>query len=237
MAGFPRWKLALSHLIDLPLGRRESAGNGPMQLWLSRGQLKLTTANAVYSYGRHYRSFGRAFDRLGLAADPSVRHVLVLGWAMGSIAELLRGFPHVRSVTGVEHDEVLATWWREWSDEGPFPVELVVEDAGRYAADPINHHRFDLVCADLFVDNKTPPEFIETAFLANLTWLCRPGGRVLLSKLRVTAADQRQNALLEDNLRAAGLHAEAIPAAGNVVYTWLRAEAASGAGDNVPGFR
>jgi SAM-dependent methyltransferase len=213
----PRWKFAVSYFVDLPLGRITSALNGRMKIALSRGEYKLITDNAVYSFGRHYRSFAHAFEVLNIPQDRSITSVLVLGWGIGSIADLLKDHPTVSTIFGVEHDPALIGLYREIRQESE-GVEVVCQDVFRFVQEC--RDRYDLVCSDIFVDDKTPDGIIAPAYLRAITRLAAPGGRCLLSKLNGSLADREQNRELEANLDSLEMDFTVINTIGNRMYHW-----------------
>ena len=199
--------------------------NGDMELFLSRGQLKLTSPKAVYSFGLHYRSFGHAFDKLRIFEDDSIKKVLVLGWGIGSISDLLNGHPSLEIVNGVEHDSHLIDFYRDLKI-GPysFLIDIDCADAVTFVLNQneSRNAQYDLVCSDIFVDNITPPAIITTEYLNALTNLCSDNGRVLLSKLNTGVNDSKQNEELERNLVSISVAFDVINTFGNRIYIWKR---------------
>ena len=210
--------MMLSYIVDIPLGKWSSEENGDMDLALSRGERKLSTANAIYSFGKHYRSFAYAFDHLRLREDISIETVLVLGWGLGSIAELLNGHPGIRRVVGIEHDPTLVDLCEKMNETYSFEVEIIRSDAIQYAMN--TKAAFDLVCSDIFVDDKTPAAVISVEYLRTISQLTQTGGRVLLSKLNLTLADKRQNQVLESTLKQEQMPFEVLNTIGNRMYYW-----------------
>lgn len=214
----PRWKSIASHLVDWPLRKWTSEKNGGMELMLSRGEYKLCTANAVYSFGRHYRSFSRAFEALDIYSDTDIRSVLVLGWGLGSIGDLLNGHAAIERMTGIEYDQTLIDCYRDLDPELSFELVLECRDGMEFVRS--SKSRFDLVCSDIFIDNRTPDAVIREEYLAGLSGLLNPNGRCLLSKLHQSAADHRQNRELEANLEDTGIQFGVVNSIGNRVYHW-----------------
>ncbi|MEZ5008681.1 MAG: methyltransferase domain-containing protein [Chitinophagales bacterium] len=217
----PRWKHVLSYLTDIHLMSIVSHKNGPMQLFYSSGEFKLTTLNVVYSWGKHYRSFAKAITDLKVLEQKNIESVLVLGWGMGSIAKLLEDHPSVKKITGVDHDGTLVKLYNaEFKDQSPFDIKLHVADAMKFVMDDLQ--QYDLICCDIFVDNITPPKIIAKPFLSNIHRLLKPNGLVLLSKLNRTTLDRKQNEVLEHNLRDLNIDFQSLKSFGNSIYWWRK---------------
>lgn len=215
----PRWKIWLSYLTDLPLRRVESSVNKGMQLWLSKGQLKLTTPRAIYSYGSYYRSYANAFERLQLHEHPEVRRVLVLGWGIGSIGKLLADHPGINHIIGVEHDQALVELYQnELAADNRFRIEIRVADAIDFVHEC--SERFDLICSDVFVDNVTPSGILQEDYLRKLEALRSDTGTVLVSKLHMSVHDRQENEALEHTLSQIVPSFSKLDTIGNRVFAW-----------------
>lgn len=217
----PTWKHVLSYLVDIHLMSIVSKQNGPMQLFYSNGAFKLTTLNVVYSWGKHYRSFAKAINDLDLLKQENIQSVLVLGWGMGSIANLLEEHPTVKEITGVDHDNTLIHLYQtEFIDQLLFTIKLYNDDALTFVEK--DTMQYDLICSDVFIDNITPPKIISKPYLENMNRLLKPGGMVLLSKLNRTHLDRQQNEVLEKNLADLNITFQSVKSFGNNIYWWKR---------------
>ncbi|MCP4123767.1 MAG: hypothetical protein GY751_18620 [Bacteroidetes bacterium] len=223
MQGISRWKLRLSYVMDIRLLKLSSEINGDMELFLSRGQYKLSTANAIYSFGKHYRSFGKAFEKLGILNDLGIERVLVLGWGIGSIADLLRDHSSLESFTGIEHDHTLIELYQSLTDSsGGLATHLVHTDAIEFVKSGAgqSNRPFDLICSDIFIDNLTPSSVISEDYINGLIRLGAEGARILVSKLNMSVQDRQQNNEFEDLLSSLEIDYEVINTFGNRMYTW-----------------
>lgn len=215
-----RWKRFASYFAPYRLEEVESALNGSMQLAISKGELKLTTANAVYSYGRHYRSFQHSFDRLEVLRNKALRKVLVLGWGIGSIAALLKHHPTIKLVVGVEHDPVLVELYRKLNLKFPFNIEILTGDVFEILKD--HQGSYDMICSDIFVDNVTPDGIVSTDYIMMLHGLLNTNGIAMISKLNRSHKDLDQN---NELIRICGVNdisVKAINTMGNTMYYWMK---------------
>ncbi len=203
----------------MPLRTIDSQVNDTMQLWLSKGQLKLTTPNAIYSYGMHYRSFAHAFQRLDIGGRQDISHVLVLGWGIGSIGTLLANQKGLTRITAIEHDQALVELYNKELRPAVGPeIDLHCMDALEFVRN--NEAQYDLICSDVFVDNTTPQGILTASYLQGLESLRSDSGLVLLSKLHMTSTDQRENDALEKTLSSTVHSFSKLVTVGNRVYFW-----------------
>jgi len=223
LQGISRWKLGLSYVMDIRLRKLSSEINGDMELFLSRGQYKLSTANAIYSFGKHYRSFGRAFEKLDILNNLGVKRVLGLGWGIGSLAELLRDHSSLESFTGIEHDPTLIELYHGLTEGSEsLATHLIHADAIEFvkSSEGQSDERFDLICSDIFIDNLTPSSVISETYINGLIRLGSEGARILVSKLNMSVQDRQQNLEFENLLSSLGIDYEVINTFGNRMYTW-----------------
>ena len=216
---FSKWQRFLSYITDYPLDQFSSEKNGPMELVLSNGQLRLTTKNAIYSYGKHYKSFGNAFDELNIE-ELAFKEILVLGWGMGSIAELLSGHPTINKITGIEYDSVLIDFYEQLSLMNSFEIELINENVFGFLE--AHKLKYDLVCSDIFEDNLTPDQIVSKEYIIALNGLLNPKGMVLMSKLNRSIRDINQNKKLTEILNDLGISFKTVKTLGNSIFYWRK---------------
>ncbi len=196
-----------------------------MHLYLSSGEYKLVTKNAIYSFGSKYASFGNAFEKLNIAAFSNIQNVLVLGWGMGSIATLLVKHPFVKSILGIEHDEDLVTFYNHnFRNQSKSRFNIEVETADAFVFLENHSQKYDLICSDIFVDNKSPEAIISIKYLTQLNDALNPNGLVLLSKLNRSTADAAQNQKLEQNLSQLDIAFNCVRTLGNSIYWWQKSK-------------
>jgi spermidine synthase len=217
-------KTLLSYLYDISIQPFFSEKNGEMHLYLSSGEYKLVSKNAIYSFGNKYISFGSAFEKLKISEYSNIQKVLVLGWGMGSIANLLIKHPYVKTIHGVEHDKDLVDFYNQrFRNQYNFGFEVQVETADAFAF--FDHHttKYDLICSDIFNDNTSPTAVISIEYLSQLNKSININGIVMLSKLNRSSEDVAQNQTLEQNLTKLNIHFNCIRTVGNNIYWWQKA--------------
>jgi SAM-dependent methyltransferase len=155
----------LSYVKDVHIESLESYYNESLQVLLSKGRYQLCTPNAIYSYADKYDNFRDSFARLDLT---NVDNVLILGFGMGSIPYMLEKiFNKNYTYTGVEIDASIIFLASKYVlDELKSEVSIVEADAWSYICQ--SSTKYDLVCIDIFVDDKIPDVFLTEEFLENV---------------------------------------------------------------------
>lgn len=208
----------LSYLVELPIEKRQSIQSGEVSVTLHFGQYKLSTARAIYSFGTHYTSFSRAFEALDMAHRNAAK-VLVLGFGLGSVVDLLRQNASVREVCAVDADPVIIELAKQYlHTDANLQPDYVAADAADFVAQC--RQRFDLVLFDVFIDDVTPEAFLHEEFLRQLRELVAAGGLLLFSKIDVSASDKIENDFFERLFSGVFPSAFSVSTDGNKVFAW-----------------
>lgn len=172
-------KKLLSYLFEIKIEEVPSEVSSKLVVSLINGKYCLSTKGAVYSFEDHYSSFKIAFEKLQVA-QKNVRNSLVLGYGLGSIPLLLNKrhslYPRF---TAVELDKEVIRLAGTYGYL-PVTVAMVQDDAYHYVLNSMQ--KFDLINADLYVDDTTPAPFEKEEFLIALKELLLPGGLLLYSR-------------------------------------------------------
>lgn len=186
------FKKYASFLFDVLLEQRTSAYNPILNLYLSKGQLKLVTKGAVYSYGIFYYNFRDSFRHIGIAKK-KIQNVLILGLGTGSIIQLLeQKFDVNAKYHIVEIDpDVVALFEKYTSEFIVSPYFIDKTDAFQYLN--ANDNKYDLICMDIFCDRTVPEIFESEIFLHNLKNALEENGILLYNRLAIDSNDQNSN--------------------------------------------
>ncbi len=186
---------------------------------MDRGQYKLSTSDAVYSFGKNYKSFKHAFNTIDWEQQ-QVKEVLVLGYGLGSITSLLEDkLDHNYNVIGVDVDKISLDFSQRANQENEkATVDLVCKDAIEFLE--LNSKLFDVICVDIFVNDKTPTQFTNEKFLKLLLKNGRKGCLYLFSRLNLDADDKAQNLTFQNLLAQASISFDICDTGGNNVYIW-----------------
>jgi spermidine synthase len=183
----PLYKKALSYLRDIHIESTGSDYNEVLDLYLVKGRYQLCTENAIYSYGDKYDNFANAFHQVDLS---KVKDVLVLGLGLASIPFILEKI-HKKdfAYTGVEiDDEVVYLASKYVLDDLKSEVQIYNTDA--YAFMSLNESKYDLICMDVFVDDKIPEELESEDFLELLRDALTKEGILIYNRLSYPAIDK-----------------------------------------------
>lgn len=213
----PFYKRLLSYVVEIPVEEQYSELSGSLEVSIHQGEWKLSSPNAVYSFGRHYTSFKIAFDRLGIFDFPAKR-VLILGAGIGSIARLLSGHPSIEEMVVVDIDPiVLAFAQKYWPYEAGVKADFHADDAAHFAKATLPQS-FDLILSDVFVDDETPEQIATTEYLQSLQQLLRKDGMLLFSKLDYKPGDKESNKAFSKVFREVFEHGYTLKAAYNLMF-------------------
>lgn len=172
----------------------------PLEVILRQGKLALATPNAFYSYSDRYRSFAEAFrvwpPEAVLEQLDGNGCVLLLGFGLGSILELLAARGLRPKATGIDLDPRIPELWRRYGTlELQNNTTLVLADAAAWLARNTSglQQQFDLICVDLFVDDQVPAAFSTPEFMAHLKAALATGGALYWSRLKHESEDARED--------------------------------------------
>lgn len=192
------WKIVCSYFFEIPIERTSSILNPHLEVTMRYGQFRLSTANAVYSFGNLYSNFSNAFKRL---KSKKMNNVLVLGLGLGSVPMMLEQFFGAKEhFTLVEADsEVvrLAEKYCLYKLKTPFRTHQ--GDAYNFVFSEAEHHKYDLIAMDIFVDDLVPEKFETTDYLSALRQLLSEGGTLLYNRLSLTANDRKESLAFYEN--------------------------------------
>lgn len=211
----PLWKNWLSYLFEWHIESSASEYNPHLYVSLKQGRYQLCTAHAVYSFADLYSNFGDTFKLLDWVSNP-VEKVLVLGLGLGSVPLLLE--QHLGTdfhCTAIEIDEAVIGLAAKYGlPDLNAPIEVICADAQAYLAQSTEH--FDLICMDIFLDDKVPPFFEGAAFLQSLKERLAPDGILLYNRLAATPPDTKATeAFYHDSFLSTFPQGEYLPLSGN----------------------
>jgi len=167
--------------MEIHLESSSSEHNEELHISLSKGRLQLSTANAIYSYADKYKNFYKTFERINL--NETIEDVLILGFGLGSIPFMLENkFDKKFKYTGVElDDEVIYLASKYVLADLQSDVLLIEADAINYMHQCTQ--AFDLICIDIFVDDKIPEVFLTKDFLQLVKESLTENGQVIFNHL------------------------------------------------------
>lgn len=181
----------MSYLWELHVESASSELNPHLYVSLKNGRYQLSTANAVYSYADLYDNFVKAFQAVPLDELPG-DEALILGLGLGSIPVILEKKMGRRYYyTAIEADEAVIDLASRYAlPDLQSNIQLICADAYAYVmqSNP-EEMTYDLICMDIFEDDKVPELFETPELLSQLGALLSPGGLLLYNRLALSAAD------------------------------------------------
>lgn len=209
-------KWALSFFREIPVEHISSDFSGQLEVSLHKGEWKLSTENAVYSFGKRYTSYALAFRKL-YSKIQSVESVLVLGCGIGSVARLLENHANLRHITAIDIDPAMITLAKKyWSELLLDKTIFICDDAEEWVRNT-NEIQYDLIIADLFIDDVTPSVFESSSFLTALKKLFSNKGLLLFSRIHYSQAQQQKNKEFEKTFKSVFQNGYALPVGFNLM--------------------
>lgn len=205
--------------MDIPVEKQQSKFSQEIAVSVDQGQYKLSTRNAIYSFGKKYTSFQKAFKAINIEKI-EIKDVLVLGFGLGSVVDLLENQPTIQRITAVDIDDVILDLAKKYLYAAiKDKVNYVCSDAELF----INNHQdaFDLVIFDVFIDDLTPIQFMEQSFLVKLKNVVSKNGILLFSKIDHSHKSKIENAQFEKAFSKVFTNSFSIDANGNKIFTWI----------------
>ena len=208
-----------SYLFDFPVEKKQSQFSGEVVVSLHRGQYKLSTQNAIYSFGKNYTSFDVAFKAIDIQ-NQKIENVLVLGFGLGSVIDLLENNATIKKIAAVDADAVIIELAKKYLQSNlKNKVAFVCSDAELFVTN--EQQQFDLILFDVFIEEVTPMQFMQTDFFVALKKLVNQNGILLFSKIDDSFRNKIENAQFEKTFSSVFSEAFSIDANGNKIFTWI----------------
>lgn len=213
----PLWKRWLSYLTEIHIESAPGEINPHLYISLKNGRYQLSTANAIYSYDDLYDNFFEVFKKINWAST-QIQKVLILGYGTGSIPYMLEknwGFNF--EYTAIEKDEnVLYLANKYTQDQIQSKIVFICADALHYVNQ--SNEQFDLICMDIFLDDKIPPQFKTRDYLTKLSQQLKAQGILLYNTLASLEQDIAEaEAFYKDEFQAVFPHSEKLEVGENFI--------------------
>ncbi|MGB1247484.1 MAG: spermidine synthase [Chitinophagales bacterium] len=179
----PLWKKAISYLYPLVLKTYQSQYSGRLEIGLQDGKIVLDTANVNYSFGSLHKVFDKAIKNIIFDTQKTYK-TLILGFGVGSIAQVLQKKQAKFDITGIEIDDKIIELGEKYFKTKNIPnchiiaenaIDFLKKDSGSY----------DLIFVDLFIDDKVPPTFKEVSFLKKIKSKISENGHLMMNDMFV----------------------------------------------------
>ncbi len=183
------------------------------------GEWKLSSYNAIYSFGKYYSSYQIAFKKLKIGKFPA-KNVLLLGIGLGSIIKLLLEHPTIQHVSAIDIDpEIIDLAKKYWPDMNQkFNTDFFNDDAINWLETYNKDQQFDLILSDIFIDDQTPEKFLTEKYLYLIKERLSPKGMFIFSRINFTSAQQNDNADYEDTFKKVFPNYQVMPSKYNLMF-------------------
>lgn len=204
--------------MEIHIESAPSETNPHLYVSLSKGRLQLSAANAIYSFQDKYDNFATSLQ----AIDWSKRLLescLILGYGMGSIPYIFEQMLHRTDIefVGIEKDESVVYLYEKYQAKSIVSsVDIVIADASAFVH--TTRQKFDLICMDVFLDDRIPSDMQTQAFLRALSALLEPEGLLLYNRLDDSRESEAENAVFDADFRAVFPEGGALKIKGNLMY-------------------
>jgi spermidine synthase len=215
-------KKIFSYLFEIPIEKKQSRYSGEVLVSLSDGQYKLSTKNAVYSFGKKYTSFDVAFKAIDIQ-QKKTETVLVLGFGLGSVVDLLENHTAIKEITAVDADDIIISLAKKYLQSIlKNKTNYICTDAAKFISE--SRQTYDLVLFDVFIDNETPLLFMQKEFSSALKNCVSKNGILLFSKIEDSNKSRIENIHFESVFTGVFSESFSINTDGNKVFCWINNE-------------
>lgn len=185
----PFWKKWLSYIIEIELENLESDYGHDLSLCLSDGRFQLNAHKAIYSWEDKYDNFYKAFAQMDFKKF-SGDECLILGFGLGSIPQMLeKNFKQSLYYTGIEiDDQVIYLAEKYILHKLKSNIQLIQASAEIFTE--ITEEKWDLICVDVFINDKIPGPIKSHLFLEQVSELLTENGVLLYNHLANSDKDR-----------------------------------------------
>jgi spermidine synthase len=166
------------------LEKTSSPVNPYLEVCYINGKMLLNSENVNYAYGSCSDAFNTIFRKLNIK-DREPKSVLILGYGVGCIADLLRNKYDIdAAITGVEKDAKVLELGNKYFEASKLRnVKVVCDDAIDFMQK--NKELFDMIVVDIFIDHIVPEMCQQEAFLNDLQRSLSDSGLLVFNKLEI----------------------------------------------------
>lgn len=192
------FKKLFSYLLPITIFKQKSTISHTLEVTWTNGKLVLDSKNTNYSYGSLQRILRKGLKIIGFERIKTMKSILVLGVAGGSVIRTLVDEIHFKGkITGVDIDQAVIEIANEYFRLNKIPnLQIIIDDASEFVKKTKN--KYDLIIIDIFQDTKMPDFLFQTLFISRICLLLNPKGFVLFNTMQVNA---KQKQLLLDYVK------------------------------------
>ena len=170
--------------MDVPIEKLDSPINGTLEIIIRDGRYALVCGNAIYSFEDKYYNFRIGLGALDLTSLLD-KPILVLGWGLGSILQLLeQSYSSIPlDITAIEKDptviELFNTFILRACKNKP---KTIIDDAVRFLEK--DRSIYSLIIIDIFIEDNIPETIQSRSFLQSVCDRLDENGLVIFNTLQ-----------------------------------------------------
>lgn len=186
-------KKLFSYLLPITIFKSKSTINKSIEVTWANGELVMDSENTNYSYGSLQRILRIGLLKIGFTKIQSMKNILVLGVAGGSVIKtLVDEIGYKGPIKGVDVDPEIIKIANTYFQLDTIPnLTIYFQDAFEYVLKC--NDRYDLIIIDVFQDNEMPSFLFENFFLNPTTSLLQPKGFILFNTMILNNTDNARN--------------------------------------------
>ena len=183
----------LSYLIPITIYKTKSGWSKSIEVTWANGELVVDSENTNYSYGSLQRILRLGLKTIGFRQIKSMKKILVLGVAGGSVIKTLsKEIRFEGTITGVEIDPEIIKVANSYFHLNQIPnLNIVIADAFEFVLQA--NEKYDLIIVDIFQDTKMPGFLFENFFTERLCALLQNNGYILFNTMVLNKNDNERN--------------------------------------------
>jgi spermidine synthase len=210
-----RFLSVVSQLFPIPLKRTHLEGKKSLKLLLHNKQYKLSYGRVLYSDGVSYFPFKLGFSIVGHRLQ-LCDSVLVLGAGIGSVGMMLSELVSDKrlEIDLVDINQKILVYcsfvMRQYRN---LNTHMICQDAFLFVQNA--SRKYDLICIDLFEEDRVPQQFFSDTFIDNIRLLMHEQTIVVINMM---FSSQLQQQIYEAHLQERFPSLQVIKSAPNFIY-------------------
>jgi len=187
------FKKLFSYILPIIIHKKKSSISKSLEVTWANGELVLDSKNTNYSYGSLQRILRKGLKNIGFERVKSMKNILVLGVAGGSVIKtLVNEVKFKGNIIGVEIDPEVIQVANDYFKLNEIPnLKIVIDDAFDFVLKSNDKH--DLIIIDIFQDTTMPNFLFEKFFMNRIGFLLNPKGVVLFNTMILNEKDNQRN--------------------------------------------
>ena len=183
----------ISYLTPIRVYHKKSMVSKSIEVNWNKGQLVLDSQNTNYSYGNLQRILRLGLKKIGFDKIKSMKSVLILGVAGGSVIKTLVGEINYKGkITGIEIDPDVIQIANDYFNLDKIPnLNIIVDDAFEFVLK--TKETYDLIIIDVFQDTQMPNFLFEKFFISRIGSLLNAQGYILFNTMTLNEKEDLRN--------------------------------------------